>query len=101
MDEEAKRIYHEALQEGEEKVYNFDVMFVGHGGVGKTTLIKRLLKLPVKIKEYTPTNGVEIHIHQNEVNIATGIWGRCILIITLDVIKINLCAHPLNHNLIL
>ena len=43
MGEDAVAAYKEALKSGRKKVYRARVMFVGHEGVGKTSVMKRLL----------------------------------------------------------
>ena len=73
---ESKGMFNEVLKLGMEENYDIRVMAVGQAGVGKSTLTRRLLKLPVKIKEYNSTNGIEVHIHSCEINLNTGQWGE-------------------------
>ena len=62
------------LRYGVEKNYHIRVMLVGNEGVGKSTLLKRLLKLPVKINNYGSTNGIDVHVHSCDIDIETGAW---------------------------
>ena len=62
------------LKLGVEQNYHIRTMLVGNDGVGKSTLLKRLLKLPVKINKYDSTNGIDVHIHSCDVDIETGAW---------------------------
>ena len=62
------------LRYGVEKNYHIRVMLVGNEGVGKSTLLKRLLKLPVKINKYDSTNGIDVHVHSCDIDIETGAW---------------------------
>jgi GTPase SAR1 family protein len=61
MDDRSLQIYERALQEGKVPVRNIRVMVVGHFGVGKSTLTKRLLGMPVDIKIRKSTEGIDIH----------------------------------------
>ena len=49
-------------------------MLFGKEGVGKSTLLRRLLRKPINIKKYNNTNGIEVHIHSCDVDIETGAW---------------------------
>ena len=62
------------LRYGVEKNYHIRVMLVGNEGVGKSTLLRRLLRKPINIKEYTSTNGIDVHIHSCDIDIETGTW---------------------------
>ena len=62
------------LRHGLEENYHIRVMIVGNEGVGKSTLLKRLLRKSVNIKKYISTNGIDVHIHSCNVDIETGIW---------------------------
>ena len=62
------------LRYGVEENYHIRVMLVGNEGVGKSTLLKRLLKIPVKINKYDSTNGIDIHVHSCDIDIETGAW---------------------------
>ncbi|KAL3889491.1 hypothetical protein ACJMK2_001831, partial [Sinanodonta woodiana] len=43
MDDRSIQLFEDALKDGKETVYSIRIMVVGHLGVGKTTLVKRLL----------------------------------------------------------
>ena len=51
-------------------------MLVGRAAVGKTTLTRRLLRLPVNLKNYDSTNGVDVHIHSCDIRLDSGTWGK-------------------------
>ena len=74
----SKEVFNEVLKQGMEENYDIRVMAVGQAGVGKSTLTKRLLKLPVKINEYHSTNGIEVHLHSCQIDLDTGKWGMII-----------------------
>ena len=71
----SKDMFNEVLKLGMEENYDIRVMAVGQAGVGKSTLARRLLKLPVDIKDYNITNGIEVHIQSCQVDLDTGKWG--------------------------
>ena len=62
------------LRSGEEETYRIRVMLVGNECVGKSTLLRRLLRKPVKISKYDSTNGIDVHIHSCDVDLETGKW---------------------------
>ena len=70
----AKSMFCRILRYGVEENYHIRVMLVGNEGVGKSTLLRRLLRKPVKIKKYNSTNGIDVHIHSCDVDIETGAW---------------------------
>ncbi|KAK3595401.1 hypothetical protein CHS0354_008835 [Potamilus streckersoni] len=74
MDDEFLKTYKEALKYGTEKVYNIRVMVVGHYGVGKTTLVQRLLGKEVDITEITSTEGIDVHVHCFDVSLKSKEW---------------------------
>ena len=76
----SKELFNEVLKLGMEENYDIRVMAVGQAGVGKSTLTRRMLKLPVKIKEYNSTNGIEVHIHCCQIDLDTGKWGMVIFL---------------------
>jgi polynucleotide 5'-kinase involved in rRNA processing len=75
MDKRSIELYKRALSEGEEHVYNIRVMVVGHYGVGKTTLTKRLLDEVVDINKRESTNGIDVHVRRCNVCLKTGQWS--------------------------
>ncbi|XP_060604835.1 probable serine/threonine-protein kinase roco6 [Ruditapes philippinarum] len=74
MDKHSIELYKRALSEGKEAVYNIRVMVVGHYGVGKTTLTKRLLDEDVDINKRESTNGIDVHVKRCKVSLETGQW---------------------------
>ncbi|KAL3887678.1 hypothetical protein ACJMK2_000072 [Sinanodonta woodiana] len=74
MDDNSIQLYQKALDAGKEKVYNIRVMVVGQFGVGKTTLIKRLLGQPVDIAERKSTEGIDVHKHCCKLSLDKGEW---------------------------
>ncbi|KAJ8307115.1 hypothetical protein KUTeg_015199 [Tegillarca granosa] len=82
MDERSIEIYKKALRAGKEPDYTIRLMVVGPQGVGKTTLINRLLHLGLSLKEIESTNGIDIHVHRSAVNVDNGQW-----ILNEDAIK--------------
>ena len=66
--------FRKVLRYSVEKNYHIRAMLVGNEGVGKSTLLKRLLKLPVKINKYDSTNGIDVHVHSCDIDIETGAW---------------------------
>lgn len=64
--------YFQALEEGSEKDYNIRLMLLGHFGVGKTTIARRLLH--ESIDNLSSTEGIETFIQKARVNISTGKW---------------------------
>ncbi|KAJ8309611.1 hypothetical protein KUTeg_012836 [Tegillarca granosa] len=74
MDERSIEIYKKALRAGKEPDYTIRLMVVGPQGVGKTTLINRLLNLGLNLKEIESTNGIDIHVHRSAVNVDNGQW---------------------------
>ena len=67
------RRYESFMRHGVEENFNIRVMVVGKENVGKTTLVRRLLKKPVNLRTYNSTNGIDVHIHSCDVDIETGI----------------------------
>ncbi|KAK3598550.1 hypothetical protein CHS0354_010727 [Potamilus streckersoni] len=74
MDDRSIRLFKEALKDGEVRVYNIRVMVVGHMGVGKTTLIKRILGEEVNITDRRSTEGIIVHVHCCRVSRETLKW---------------------------
>jgi GTPase SAR1 family protein len=73
MDDRSIQIFTKALQEGKVPVRNIRVMVVGHYGVGKSTLTKRLLGMPVDITKRQPTEGIDVHTDRCRILI-DGTW---------------------------
>ena len=69
-------LFNTILKQGVEENHDIQVMLVGQAAVGKTTLTRRLLKLPVTLKEYNSTNGVDVHINSCDIEIDSGKWGK-------------------------
>ena len=69
-------LFNEILKQGTEENYDIRVMLVGRAAVGKTTLTRRLLRLPVNLKNYDSTNGVDVHIHSCDIQLDSGTWGK-------------------------
>ena len=69
-------LFNKILKRGMEKNHDIRVMLVGQAAVGKTTLTRRLLTLPVNLKEYNSTNGVDVHINSCDIEIDSGNWGK-------------------------
>ncbi|KAL3887731.1 hypothetical protein ACJMK2_000124 [Sinanodonta woodiana] len=74
MESNSIQLYQKAMDAGMEKVYNIRLMVVGQFGVGKTTLIKRLLGQPVDISERKSTEGIDVHKHCCKISLDTGEW---------------------------
>ncbi|XP_053407687.1 uncharacterized protein LOC128559584 [Mercenaria mercenaria] len=75
MDENAVTLYKKALEEGKEAINNIRVMIVGHCGVGKTTLTKRLFGEKVDVmEEAASTNGIDVHIKRCKVQLKDKQW---------------------------
>ncbi|XP_045161687.2 probable serine/threonine-protein kinase roco6 isoform X2 [Mercenaria mercenaria] len=74
MDKRSIELYNRALQEGEEKTHCIRLMVVGHYGVGKTTLTKRLFKENVDIKERKSTDGIDVHVGRCKISLKDGTW---------------------------
>ena len=71
------------LQRGVEENYHVRVMVVGKEGVGKSTLTKRLIQLPVDIRRYNSTDGTDVHIHTCEVDLDSGVWSKYLPLLLL------------------
>ncbi|KAL3878070.1 hypothetical protein ACJMK2_035703 [Sinanodonta woodiana] len=74
MDDRSIQLFKNALKDGKENVYSIRVMVVGHKGVGKTTLIKRLLGKDVNISERRSTEGIDVHLHFCDVSLSSHEW---------------------------
>ncbi|KAL3888581.1 hypothetical protein ACJMK2_000946, partial [Sinanodonta woodiana] len=76
MDDRSIQLFEEALKDGEETVHSIRVMVVGHMGVGKTTLVKRLLGEEVNISERHCTEGIDVYVNCCDVSLSTHEWTR-------------------------
>ncbi|KAL3889271.1 hypothetical protein ACJMK2_001618, partial [Sinanodonta woodiana] len=65
-----------ALKDGKETMHNIRIMVVGHMGVGKTTLVKRLLGEEVNISERHITEGIDVYVNCCDVSLSTQEWTR-------------------------
>lgn len=68
----AVALYKDILQAGTESRHCIRLMIVGPYGVGKTCLMRRLLKK--KIKDVTSTNGIDIMVFKCKVRLRDGTW---------------------------
>ncbi|KAK3604489.1 hypothetical protein CHS0354_019082, partial [Potamilus streckersoni] len=76
MDEKSQQLYREALASGKERVYNIRLMVIGHQGVGKTSLVKRLLGEEVRENETESTEGIEVHTACCQIDHETKEWNK-------------------------
>ncbi|KAK3586272.1 hypothetical protein CHS0354_022599 [Potamilus streckersoni] len=76
MDDRSIQLYEDALKDGKETVHSIRIMVVGHMGVGKTTLVKRLLGEEVNISERRSTEGIDIYVNCCDVSLSTHEWTR-------------------------
>ncbi|KAL3866931.1 hypothetical protein ACJMK2_044178, partial [Sinanodonta woodiana] len=74
MDTVSQNLFREALEAGKQKVYNIRLMVVGHLGVGKTTLTKRILGEEVEEAPHVSTEGIEVHARCGKIDLATKEW---------------------------
>ncbi|XP_053388274.1 uncharacterized protein LOC128551440, partial [Mercenaria mercenaria] len=74
MDSRSIDIYRQALKEGEYHAHHIRVMVVGHCGVGKTTLTKRLFGDEVDINKRESTDGIDVHVGRCKVSMNDGTW---------------------------
>ena len=70
---DAIRIYREAIDQGHYVNNLIRCMFVGHHGVGKTTLVKTFLGDKDKRKPRS-TDGIDVHIRKSYVDEDTNEW---------------------------
>ncbi|KAL3889550.1 hypothetical protein ACJMK2_001888 [Sinanodonta woodiana] len=76
MDDRSIQLFEDALKDGKETVYSIRIMVVGHVGVGKTTLVKRLLGDVVNISERRSTEGIDVYVNCCDVSSSTCEWTR-------------------------
>ncbi|XP_053391112.1 uncharacterized protein LOC123546758, partial [Mercenaria mercenaria] len=75
MDENSISLYKKALMEGKQAINNIRVMIVGHCGVGKTTLTKRLFGETVDVNEdIASTDGIDVHMKRCKVRLTDANW---------------------------
>lgn len=74
MNETDKDRYIKILREGNEKRYHIKIMILGRHGVGKTCIMRRLLKEP--IQDVQSTDGIDI-MKQSKVDIESKEWIFC------------------------
>ncbi|XP_053391257.1 uncharacterized protein LOC128554065, partial [Mercenaria mercenaria] len=75
MDASSVQLFKKALEDGKEEINSIRVMIVGHCGVGKTTLTKRLFREDVDIaKSMKRTNGIEVHSKRCKILLAEREW---------------------------
>ena len=68
----AMRLYYQAIGKGKYVNNLIRCMFVGHWGVGKTTLVKGLLEQDQT--GITSTDGIEVHIKRCHYDKTKGMW---------------------------
>ncbi|XP_045175217.2 uncharacterized protein LOC123536268 [Mercenaria mercenaria] len=74
LNEKSIEIYKTALSEGSEAAHNIRVMVVGHFGVGKTTLTKRMFEENVYLGKQESTEGIDVHVRKCKVSLEDGRW---------------------------
>ncbi|XP_053391256.1 uncharacterized protein LOC128554064 [Mercenaria mercenaria] len=75
MDENSISLYKKALMEGKQAINTIRVMIVGHCGVGKTTLTKRLFGETVDVNEdIASTDGIDVHIKRCKIRLTDANW---------------------------
>ena len=75
MDDDSIKLYMEALKTGTTHANSIRVMVVGHSGVGKTTLTKRLFGEQVDVtKDIESTNSIDVHVRKCKVSLESGAW---------------------------
>ena len=74
MDDQAISIFKNAMEKGTYKSYFLRIMTVGHYGVGKSTLTKRLLNSYVDLDKYDSTDGIDIYVGRCSYDRDTKCW---------------------------
>ncbi|KAK3611907.1 hypothetical protein CHS0354_013971 [Potamilus streckersoni] len=97
MDDNAIRLFEEALKDGKETMHNIRIMVVGQQGVGKTTLIKRLLGEEVNISERHITEGIDVYVNCCYASLSTHKWTRQRKVSEQDY-KLHRLVKVLNEN---
>ena len=72
LDIKSMDLYFMALEEGSEKDYNLRIMIVGHHGVGKTTVARKLMQETTE--NICSTEGIETQVKKARIDTQTGDW---------------------------
>ena len=72
MSTEDRAMYSQLIDSGTEIRYIIRVMIIGENGVGKTSLLRRLLG--ESIEGVTSTDGIEIIVHRCKIRLSDGKW---------------------------
>lgn len=74
-------LYKRLIETESEEIYYIRIIVLGQEGVGKTTLVRRLLK--ENTEHVQSTNGIEINVDKCGVSLRNGEWkfqnGNCML----------------------
>lgn len=77
MEKADKERYIKILKEGSQRRYHIKLMILGRHGVGKTSLMKRLLQETIEqVKDVKSTDGINIE-KKCKVDIVSGKWIFC------------------------
>ena len=91
----------DVLKHGVEENYHIRVMVIGNAGVGKTTLTRRLIQLPVNVGIYNSTNGIDVHINTCDVELDSGIWRKFFRIYySYEILNYDLQAYVLKYSIL-
>ena len=74
MDDKSIELYKVALAGGKVAMHNIRLMVVGHFGVGKTALTRRLLGKNVDIGTRNSTNGIHVYTRRCQVSLQDRKW---------------------------
>ena len=74
MDARSIQLFKLAMENGKYKSFNLRIMVIGHFGVGKTTLTKRLLREEVNMHDCKSTEGIEIYVRKCKYDYRTKTW---------------------------
>ena len=72
MSTEDRALYSQLIESRMEIRYIIRVMIIGENGVGKTSLLRRLLR--ESIEGITSTDGIEIIVHRCKIRLSDGKW---------------------------
>lgn len=92
MSDHDREEFLKATKSGTSKRYNVRVMIVGKGQVGKTCLLRRLMK--EQIDDVKSTDGLDILRSKCQINVDNGEWDlstRKYLLIILRISKMSFC----------